>query len=74
MSPALVGALLGWIVGLGLTVILLRSTASLLPALTERPAMAIEHSTIYLALVLGSGIREFDRRRGGEFFLSHSKG
>jgi hypothetical protein len=50
-----VGALLGWIVGLGLTVVLLRSTAALLPALTGGPAMAIEHSTVYLALVLGSG-------------------
>jgi hypothetical protein len=70
VTRVLAGAVLGWIVGLGLTAVLLRTTWAVLPALTGGSTLAIEHSTIYLTLVLGSG---FGSWTGALVGLSHRK-
>jgi hypothetical protein len=46
---------LGWLTGVGLTAGLLWLTHLVLVRLTAPRIFEVEHSTIYLALVLGSG-------------------
>jgi NhaP-type Na+/H+ or K+/H+ antiporter len=49
------GALVGWLVGVGLTVLLLWATDRVIRQMTAPRVFEIEYRTIYLALVLGAG-------------------